>query len=162
MITTGWVYVATVPGAPCLGAFILGLRVISAAGAAGILNGFGMDIWRIGTGLISPVPGAEFQFDVAHECSGILSLFALTALAAVNALLELKTNPHRIMLFACSIPLAIGGNIFRVLSICLVARWFGQDIAVGAFHSFSGLASCSICVILLLKIEKRIKRREQP
>jgi hypothetical protein len=41
------------------------------------------------------------------------------------------------VLFAASVPVAIIGNIARLVSIMLVAKCFGQTVAGGWFHDIS-------------------------
>jgi exosortase/archaeosortase family protein len=119
--------------------------------ATGILNGFGMAIERSGTALFSRVPGGEFNVDVADPCSGIRSLFAMMALTAAYAHFTLKAPLQKWMLFACSLPIAMVGNMFRIFSICFVARFFGQKIATGFYHDYSGFVIFIIGVLLMFE-----------
>jgi len=141
----------TIPISSFLDFFTLHLRIFSSSMATGILNGFGMAIERSGTALFSQVPGGEFNVDVADPCSGIRSLFAMMALTAAYAHFTLKTRLQKWMLFACSLPIAMVGNMFRIFSICLVARFFGQQIATGFYHDYSGFVIFVIGVLLMFE-----------
>lgn len=141
----------TVPISSFLDFFTMHLRMFSCSMATGILNGFGMAIERSGTALFSRVPGGEFNVDVADPCSGIRSLFAMMALIAGYAHLHLQTRLQKWILFACSLPIAMIGNMFRIFSICLVARVFGQEIATGFYHDYSGLVIFVIGLFLILE-----------
>ncbi|MEI6644601.1 MAG: exosortase/archaeosortase family protein [bacterium] len=141
----------TVPISSFLDFFTMHLRMFSSGMATCILNGFGMAIERSGTALFSHVPGGEFNVDVADPCSGIRSLFAMMALTAAYAHFTLKTRLQKWMLFACSLPIAMIGNMFRIFSICLVARFFGQKIATGFYHDYSGFVIFVIGVLLMFE-----------
>lgn len=114
------------------------LRVVMSNASAFVLNGLGIDVVRQGTGLISaPDPqlgvpaGARFSVDVADPCSGIRSLFALMMVSALYGHFTLKTWWQKWVLFLCSIPLAVAGNLVRILTLTLGTIAFGADFAIG-------------------------------
>ena len=125
------------------------LRMLSAGTAVGILNGLDMETGRLGTAIFSQLEDAEFYLDVADPCSGIRSLFAMMSLTAAYAHFMLESRLQRWMLFACSIPIAVAANIFRVLCICLVAHHYGQDAAVGFYHDFSAYVTFLLAILLM-------------
>jgi len=148
----------TVPISSFLDFFTMHLRMFSSSMATGILNGFGMEIERSGTALFSRVPGGEFNVDVADPCSGIRSLFAMMALTAAYAHFTLQNRLQKWMLFACSLPIAMIGNMFRIFSICLVARFFGQKIATGFYHDYSGFVIFVIGVFLMFETGRGVTK----
>ena len=121
----------TIPVSSFIDFFTIHLRILTSSLATGLLNGVGVAVERSGTALFSRVPGAEFNVDVADPCSGIRSLFAMMALTAAYAFFTQKTLAKKWALFVCSLPIAMIGNMVRIMSICLVATWFGQDVATG-------------------------------
>ncbi len=141
----------TVPVSSFVDFFTIHLRIFSSALATGILNGVGLAIQRTGTAIYSKVPGAEFNIDVADPCSGIRSLFAMMALTAAYASLTQKTTGRKWLLFGFSVPIAMVGNMARIMTICLVAVWFGQDVAVGYYHDYSGYVVFLVGVLLMVK-----------
>lgn len=141
----------TIPVSSFLDFFTIHLRIMATSMATGILNGVGVTVERSGTALFSRAAGAEFNVDVADPCSGIRSLFAMMALTAAYAYFTQKTLLQKWALFACSIPLAMVGNIFRIFSICLVATWFGQDVATGFYHDYSGYVVFLVGVLLMIQ-----------
>jgi exosortase/archaeosortase family protein len=84
-------------------------------------------------------------------------LVALTLVGAVYAHLTQRELWKKLVIFACSFPLAIIGNCLRVASILLFAEYIDPDIAGKAYHSGSGflfflvvgLAGLSLCDWLL-------------
>ena len=127
----------TVPMTSYLDAITIHLRLFASGTAFVLLRGFGVDVVQQGTAIISQ--GAHpFSIDVAEPCSGLRSIVALMALTAAYAWYTQPTWKRRAALFACSIPLAILGNVVRILSICLVAAWANEKFALGFYHDYSG------------------------
>lgn len=84
-----------------------------------------IDIVRVGTALTEP--SGHYQYDVAAACSGIRSLFAVTAVAIIYAMLVFRTWWKRGLLMASAVPLAVLGNVVRMISIIIAAEIWGQE-----------------------------------
>ncbi len=127
------------------------LRIFSTKLATGMLNGIGIGAVRSGTAIYSNVAGG-FEFDVADPCSGLRSLLAMTALTAVYAYFTQKTLLKQWALFAASIPLAVVGNVARIVTVAVVAEAFGGKLATGVYHDYSGyiLFTASITMMVVL------------
>ncbi|MGD0652376.1 MAG: exosortase/archaeosortase family protein [Verrucomicrobiia bacterium] len=110
------------------------LRMFVAQASTALLNWLGIETVRVGTGIYSRV----FRFDVADPCSGIRSLMALTTVTAAYAYVTQKSQWKRWVLFLSSMPLAVLGNMARVVSIALVAEVYGQEVAGNIYHGWSG------------------------
>jgi EpsI family protein len=148
----------TIPVSSFVDFFTIHLRVISSSLATFLLNGLGVAVEQAGTALFSRVPGAEFNVDVADGCSGIRSLFAMMALTAAYAYFSPGTFFQKWILFFCSVPLAVFGNICRIFSICLVATWFGQKAALGFYHDFSGYVIFLAGVLLMIQTQRLLEK----
>lgn len=129
------------------------LRLFATAVSAGILNGFGLEVQRVGSGLFSAA-GNAFSFNVAPECSGLRSLLAMTALMGFYAWYSQKTLAKKWILFLCSVPVAIIANICRVILVVVVAAFFGQDTAMGLWHDYSGYPIFLISIVLMLSLDR--------
>jgi exosortase len=129
------------------------LRLFATAAAAGILNGFGLHVQRIGAGLFSAA-GNSFAFNVAPECSGLRSLLAMTALMAFYAWYSQKTLAKKWALFLCCIPVAVVANVCRIILVVVVAAFFGQDVAMGLWHDYSGYPIFLISIALMLALDR--------
>jgi exosortase len=127
------------------------LRIFSTVLATDLLNGIGISAVRSGTAIYSAVAGG-FEFDVADPCSGLRSLLAMTALTAVYAYFTQRTLIRQWALFLASIPLAVAGNIARIVTIAVMAEAFGGKVALGLYHDYSGyiLFTASITMMVLL------------
>ena len=130
------------------------LRLFGTSVAAGILDCVGLDIVRTGT-MITAADGS-FGIDVAAPCSGLRSLFAMMALTAGYAYFNQPTWFRRALLFALSIPIAIAGNIARILTIAFVGTCFDPDFATGFYHDYSGYVVFLVAIALMLATSKGI------
>ena len=148
----------TIPISSFVDFFTIHLRILSSSLSTGILNGVGVAVERSGTALFSRVPGAEFNVDVADPCSGIRSLFAMMALTAAYAFFTQKTAARKWALFVSSLPIAMIGNMVRIMSICLVAMWFGQEAATGYYHDYSGYVIFLVGVLLMIKTGELLQK----
>lgn len=120
-----------------LTAMTLPLRLLSSGMSTGLLNGLGVATRRIGTAIVSS-SGSGFAMDVADPCSGLNSLIALTALTFAYAFVTQKTRIGTWLLCLCAVPLAVAGNVVRIVTIALVASAFGNDAAMKIYHDYSG------------------------
>lgn len=127
------------------------LRIFVTVAATGILNGLGIAAERSGSAIHSLAAGG-FSFDVADPCSGLRSLLAMTALTAVYAYLTQKTLLKKWILFLSSIPLAIIGNMARITTVALVAEAFGEKLALGLYHDYSGYVVFSVAIGLMVAL----------
>jgi exosortase/archaeosortase family protein len=68
----------------------------------------------------------RYQYDVAPACSGIRSLFATLAVAVIYAFLSFRTWWRRLVLIGSAAPLAVLGNVVRMLTIVIAAEIWGS------------------------------------
>jgi exosortase len=88
-------------------------------------NVFAFDIVREGTALKNPA--GNYQYDVAAACSGIRSLTATAAVALIYAWISFSSWWKRGLLIASAFPLAVFGNVVRLLTIIVAAEFWGQE-----------------------------------
>ncbi len=139
------------------------LRPYTASMAASILNTLAVPAVSEGSALQSaPDPSAgkqigdAFSLDVDAKCSGINSLFALMMISALLGSLALKRPRSRLILFACSVPLAVAGNVVRLLLLVAGTLKLGSEVAVGRhfenhqemtfYHTMAGFAVFGIAL----------------
>jgi exosortase len=84
-----------------------------------------IDVQREGTILIDPTN--HYQYEVAAACSGIRSLLATFALAVILAFLSFRNPWKRLLVIASAVPLAVIGNLLRMLAIVIAAEMGGQE-----------------------------------
>jgi exosortase len=114
-----------------------GLQLLATKSAYHLSTLFGISASLSGNDIYS-VPMGKWNFNIAEGCSGVRSLMALTLVSAVYAHLTQKTLWKKIVLFSCSVPLAILSNCLRVASILIVAEYFSADFAAKTYHEGSG------------------------
>ena len=124
------------------------LRLFAISISHAVMTVFGVDVIRNGTALMAA--DGSFSIDVAAPCSGLRSIFALTALTVGYAYFNQRTWLRRAALMACAIPLAIAGNVARVLSICAVATLSSPDFATGFYHDYSGYVVFMVAILLMV------------
>lgn len=152
------VYLAfTIPLASFLDVVTIHLRLLASGTALAVLKGFGVEVIQQGTAIYTQ--GAHpFSIDVAEPCSGLRSIFALMTLTAAYAWFNQPTWPRRLALFACSVPLAVLGNVVRILSICLVGTWADPKFAMGFYHDYSGYIVFIVAISLMVACGEVITR----
>jgi len=101
------------------------LRLIVCEIVEAISHLISIDILRSGTNLLDP--SGHYQYDVAAACSGIRSLVATLGLSLVYGVISFRTWWKRSVLIASAIPLAVIGNVVRLLTIVIAAEIGGQD-----------------------------------
>jgi exosortase len=134
------------------------LRMFATMVSEGMLNGFGIPVVRVGTALNSTL-GQGFSLEVADPCSGIRSLMAMMAVSAAYAYVTQPTTGRKWILFLLAIPLAVVGNIGRILAVGLVAILFGMQSAMGVYHDYSGYVFYAFAIGSMLLVDRLINRR---
>ena len=127
-------------------------RIATTMGHEALL-GLGIECQRVGTMLRSPY----FDLNVEAACSGLRSLLAMTALTAVYAYLTQKTLLKKWLLFLMSIPIAVAGNIARIVSIALVSITTGQKFGAGLHHDWSGYVLFTFSISLMIGVGKLLQ-----
>ena len=147
----------TIPLNTFLAVVTVYLRYLASGAAIAVLNGLGFEAFRQGTSVIAG--GAHpFAVDVAAPCSGLRSIFALMALTAAYSWFNQRTWLRRGILFAFSVPIAILGNVVRIVTICLVAAFSSPDFAVGFYHDYSGYVVFLVAIALMVACGEGLNR----
>ena len=137
-----------VPMASFLDIITVHLRIFATGTAEAILRGAGVDVVRKGTALLTS--GGGFAIDIADPCSGLRSIFALMALTAGYAYFTQPTWIRRAVLFSFAIPLAVAGNVMRILSIVVVGTYASGPFATGFYHDYSGYVVFIVAIFLMV------------
>ena len=69
----------------------------------------------------------SFQYDVAPACSGIRSLITLFALTTIYGFTSYKTYWRRGVMMLASLPLAILGNVLRIVIVIVEGDVYGME-----------------------------------
>lgn len=133
------------------------LQFIETAIASAFCNLIGIKVHTIGT-LVDSADNA-FHFQVDEGCSGIRSLMAIAMFSAIYGHFTLDKFWKKVALFAGSLLFAIIGNAGRLISVFIVGRFFGQDLAGGPYHAVAGFISftCAFIAMVLFAMLLNIK-----
>ena len=134
-----------------LDAITLPMRHITSAAAAAILGTF-LPVHREGMMIYIQ----DTQIFVGAPCSGFRSLVTMFALALVYVHVIRMEGARRLVLLASVVPLAMFGNMVRVVVLSLITCFFGKEAGEGFFHNFSGFVIFTIMMSGLLLVAKLI------
>ena len=109
---------------------------------------FGLTIEASGT-TIRSLDGS-FNFEIAEGCSGIRSLMAMTTLTALFVHFTQREWWKKGVVFVSSLVFAVIGNIGRIFSVILVAKFFSPDFAAKIYHDYSGFIFFPIAVLAMV------------
>ncbi|MBP6943623.1 MAG: exosortase/archaeosortase family protein [Candidatus Omnitrophica bacterium] len=124
--------------------------------AVAILNALHYPIHREGLMLYL----GTHEIFMGAPCSGFRSLITMFSLGIFYVYVIKGTLLKKLVLVAAIIPLALFGNLVRVITLCLLTYHKGEEVAQGFFHYFSGGVIFVIMIIGLLLIEFIMEKYE--
>jgi len=129
------------------------LKIFASQISTAILNGLGVAAIRDG----SVIKTMHSYLVVEDPCSGIRSLIALIALGALMAYFSNISRTRKAVLFVSAIPIAIAGNVIRIVGLSLVSEMYGAKWATGLFHDTMGILVFVFAFFSLLIIGKLLE-----
>ena len=148
------IYLVPIPGI-LVDAITGPLKQHVSAVAAQILYMGGYPIARNGVVLTI----GQYQLLVADACSGINSMFSLSAIGLLYLhLIRYKSWLHNGLILASLLPIAFCANIMRVMFLVLVTYHFGDEAGQGFIHKFSGMVLFVAALIILLLLDTILAR----
>ncbi len=94
---------------------------------------------------------------VTDACSGLTSIVTLLPLAVIVAYFLGRGVWRRLVIVASIVPLAVGGNIVRVLSTVYFVSSQGIEFAQGLLHESFGLLTFILGTLCLLGIARLVR-----
>ena len=95
-----------------------------------------------------------YELMVQDACSGLNSIFALSAIGIFYIHEFVRNSPIRTLILIISIiPITILANFFRVLALVLGAYYFGVDTIEGQFHDMTGIALFVFALVLFFLLD---------
>jgi exosortase len=119
-----------------------------------LLNLTGMPAVRQGNIIYLPNQALE----VAEACSGVRSLVSLLALGALYAYISQKKFPAQVLLFLSTIPLAVIGNIFRVLVTSIIVYATDAHVTDEPLHTIMGASVFAIAFVTLFILSAILRK----
>lgn len=96
----------------------------------------------------------QYQLLVADACSGLHSMFSLTAMGLLYLYLMQHTSVARnAIIMAAIIPIAFAANIVRVMVLILVTYHLGDEAGQGFLHGFAGIMLFVIGLLFLFLLD---------
>ena len=101
----------------------------------------------------------QYQLLVADACSGLNSMFSLTALGLLYLYLMRRPGVlHNGLIIAAILPIAFSANIIRVLALVLVTYHLGDAAGQGFLHGAAGMVLLLAALVLLLAADAVLAR----
>jgi len=104
----------------------------------------------------------QYRLLVADACSGLNSMFSLTAMGLFY--LSLMEHPGWLrngVLIGSILPIAFVANVIRVIILILITYHFGDEVAQGFLHGFASILMFSVALGLLFGIDGGLGWLEQ-
>lgn len=96
----------------------------------------------------------QYQMLVADACSGLNSMFSLSALGLLYLYVVRRTSIlHNALVVASILPIAFAANIIRVLALILVTYHFGDEAGQGFLHGAAGMVLVMAALLLLFVLD---------
>lgn len=95
-----------------------------------------------------------YELMVKDACSGMNSIFALSAIGVFYIHEFVKKSPVRTALLLISIiPITVLANFLRVMALVLTTYYAGADAAEGLFHDMTGILLFIVAIILFFAVD---------
>ena len=95
---------------------------------------------------------------MGEPCSGFRSLITMISLVLVYVYVSKGNLTKKIVLTSFIIPMALLGNLARVITLCLITFYFGEETGQGFFHNFSGIVIFIITISGIMGVESIIDK----
>lgn len=118
--------------------------------AENVLYAAGYPIGRSGVTLtVGP-----YQLLVADACSGLHSMFSLSAMGLLYLYLMQRTSIARnAIIMAAILPIAFAANVVRVMVLVLITYHLGDEAGQGFLHGFAGIMLFVIGLLFLFVLD---------
>lgn len=100
----------------------------------------------------------DHEIFLGAPCSGFRSLITMFSLGLVYVYFNKGNTSKNLILILAIVPLALLGNIIRVVGICLLTYYFGEKVGQSFFHEFSGVVIFLIMLLGLMGLEKVLRK----
>lgn len=96
----------------------------------------------------------QYQLLVADACSGLNSMFSLSALGTLFMyIMARKSKLHNAIMLASIFPIAFAANIIRVIVLVLVTYHLGDEAGQGFLHGAAGMVLMLAALIIFFMLD---------
>lgn len=100
----------------------------------------------------------QYQLLVADACSGLNSMFSLSAVGMFYTYFVQRTGwVHNTLLLSSILPIAFLANVTRVILLVLITYYFGDAVGQGFAHKAAGMVLFTSAVTLFLVLDSAIQ-----
>jgi exosortase len=131
------------------------LKALAVNASVAIAQALGAQLQRDGMRLFF----ATGELRVEDPCSGLRSLLALLATGALFAYTQKGGGWRRAAVVLAAVPIALAGNIARLVLLFLATSRFGVTWATGRFHDVTGYALYAVALALLVGLRALLTPR---
>ena len=105
------------------------------------------------TGVILSI--GPYQLQVADACSGLHSMFSLSALGTLFMyMMGRKSRLQMGIMLAAILPIAFVANIIRVITLVLVTYYLGDEAGQGFLHGAAGMVLMLVALLCFFALDK--------
>jgi exosortase len=98
---------------------------------------------------------AAYRLLVEDACSGMNSLIGLVAVSLLYIYLLRGSNlRYAMLLLAATIPIAVIGNILRIMTLILLTYFWGDEVAQGFMHTAAGIFLFAVDLLLVFALDR--------
>ena len=101
----------------------------------------------------------QYQMLVADACSGLHSMFSLSALGTLFMYIMARTSRlHNAIMLASILPIAFVANIVRVIVLVLVTYHLGDEAGQGFLHGAAGMVLMLVALAFFFALDALLVR----
>ena len=100
-----------------------------------------------------------YQLQVADACSGLNSMFSLSALGTLFMyMMGRKSTLHLGLMLVAILPIAFVANIIRVITLVLVTYYLGDEAGQGFLHGAAGMLLMLVALVFFFCLDRLLDR----
>jgi len=101
----------------------------------------------------------QYQMLVADACSGLHSMYSLSALGTLFMYIMARTSRlHNAIMVASILPIAFVANIVRVMILVLITYHFGDEAGQGFLHGTAGMVLMLVALACFFALDALLAR----
>ena len=101
----------------------------------------------------------QYQMLVADACSGLHSMYSLSALGTLFMYVMNRTSRlHNAIMLACILPIAFIANIVRVIVLVLITYHLGDEAGQGFLHGMAGMVLMLVALLAFFSLDTLLAR----